>query len=59
VQYKADNYYAPECDGNIRWDDPDIAVAWPFAPVILSGKDQKAPSLRERAAESLNFVYEG
>ena len=24
VQYKADNYYAPECDGNIRWDDPDI-----------------------------------
>jgi dTDP-4-dehydrorhamnose 3,5-epimerase len=59
VQYKADNYYAPECDGNIRWDDPDIAVAWPSAPVILSEKDQKAPSLRERAAESLNFVYEG
>ena len=59
VQYKADNYYAPECDGNIRWDDPDIAVAWPLAPTILSEKDQKAPSLRERAATSLNFVYEG
>ena len=58
VQYKADNYYAPECDGNIRWDDPDIAVAWPFAPTILSEKDQKAPSLKERAATSLNFVYE-
>lgn len=59
VQYKADNYYAPECDGNIRWDDPDIAVAWPIAPVILSDKDTKAPTLRERAAASLNFVYEG
>ena len=59
VQYKADNYYAPECDGNIRWDDPDIAVAWPIAPTILSAKDEKAPTLRERAAESLNFVYEG
>ena len=58
VQYKADSYYAPECDGNIRWDDPDIAVAWPFSPTILSEKDQKAPSLKERAATSLNFIYE-
>ena len=57
VQYKADNYYAPECDGNIAWNDPDIAVAWPLQPVILSDKDQKAPTLKERAAESLNFVY--
>ena len=59
VQYKADNYYAPECDGNIRWDDLDIAVAWPIAPTILSAKDAQAPTLRERAAASLNFVYEG
>ena len=59
VQYKADNYYAPECDGNIRWDGPDIAVAWPIAPTILSPKDEQAPTLKERAAESLNFVYEG
>ena len=57
VQYKADNYYAPECDGNIRWDDPDIGVAWPLKPVILSEKDSKAPLLKERT--NLNFVYEG
>lgn len=56
VQYKADNYYAPECDGNIRWDDPDIGIKWPIAPVILSGKDEKAPLLKERT--DLNFVYE-
>ena len=55
VQYKADNYYAPECDGNIRWNDPDIGVAWPIEPVILSEKDQKAPLLKER--KDLNFVY--
>ena len=55
VQYKADNYYAPECDGNIRWNDPDIGVAWPIEPVILSEKDQKAPLLKERT--DLNFVY--
>lgn len=57
VQYKADNYYAPECDGNIRWDDPDIGVEWPIKPVILSEKDSKAPLLKERT--NLNFVYEG
>lgn len=57
VQYKADNYYAPECDGNIRWDDPDIGVEWPLKPVILSEKDSKAPLLKERT--NLNFVYDG
>ena len=56
VQYKADNYYAPECDGNIRWNDPEIGIEWPFAPVILSEKDEKAPLLSERT--NLNFFYE-
>lgn len=57
VQYKADNYYAPEYDGNIRWDDPDIGIKWPLQPVLLSDKDKKAPLLKERT--DLNFVYEG
>lgn len=56
VQYKADNYYAPDCDGNIRWDDPEIGIKWPIAPVILSEKDKNAPLLKERT--NLNFVYE-
>lgn len=37
VQYKADNYYAPECDGNIRWDDPAIGVEWPLQAGHLIG----------------------
>ena len=48
IQYKADNFYAPNCDGNIRWDDPEIKVDWPFAPTILADKDANAPTLRER-----------
>ena len=48
IQYKADNFYAPDCDGNIRWDDPEIKIDWPFAPTILADKDAKAPTLRQR-----------
>ena len=55
VQYKADNFYAPACDGNIRWDDPEIGVVWPLAPVVLSEKDAKAPLLSART--ELNFTY--
>ena len=48
IQYKADNFYAPNCDGNIIWNDADIALGLPFAPTILADKDAKAPTLRER-----------
>ena len=59
VQYKADNYYAPECDGNVRWDDPEIGIEWPIEPTILSDKDEEAPTLAERRAKGeINFVYE-
>lgn len=49
--YKADNYYAPEADGGIRWNDPDIGVDWRMAEPILSAKDEKNPFLREIEAE--------
>lgn len=48
IQYKADNFYSPTCDGNIRWDDTEIKIDWPFEPTILADKDAKAPTLRER-----------
>ena len=46
-QYKCDNYYAPEAEGAIRWDDPVIGVAWMLDPdeIILSAKDAAAPYL--------------
>lgn len=47
--YKADNYYAPEADGGVRWNDPDIGVDWGISEPILSEKDTKNPFLKEIA----------
>lgn len=45
--YKADNYYAPEADGGIRWNDPEIGVEWGVEKPILSAKDEKNPFLKD------------
>jgi len=47
VIYKVDNYYAPDSEGIIRWDDPDLAIKWPLNNPILSEKDSKAKNFRE------------
>jgi dTDP-4-dehydrorhamnose 3,5-epimerase len=48
VQYKTDNAYAPECDGAVRWDDPDLAIGWPVSGApVLSDKDAAAPRLAD------------
>lgn len=41
--YKADNYYAPEADEGIRWNDPEIAIEWGIKNPILSEKDRRNP----------------
>mgnify|MGYP000699438658 FL=1 len=45
--YKADNYYAPEADAGIRWNDPEIGVEWGVEEPILSEKDKKNPFLKD------------
>lgn len=47
IQYKVDNYYSPECDRSIRFDDPEIGIDWNISDPILSEKDLKAPLLRD------------
>ncbi len=48
LEYKCDNYYAPETEGAIRWDDPELAIDWRIdGEVIVSAKDQKNKPLRE------------
>jgi dTDP-4-dehydrorhamnose 3,5-epimerase len=48
-QYKCDEFYCPEAEGAIAWDDPDLAIDWmlPAEDVILSDKDRKHPRLKE------------
>lgn len=48
-QYKCDNFYAPQSEGAIAWDDPDLAIDWrlPSDKVILSEKDRKHPRLKD------------
>lgn len=45
--YKADNYYAPEADAGIRWNDSEIGVEWGAENPILSEKDKKNPFLKD------------
>jgi dTDP-4-dehydrorhamnose 3,5-epimerase len=58
VLYKADDYYAPECDGAVRFDDPDLAIDWGLdaAAAILSEKDAGAPAFADFDSP---FVWEG
>lgn len=53
--YKADNYYCPEADRSIIWNDPDIGVVWGIENPILSKKDANAPCLCD---SDVDFVYE-
>lgn len=48
-QYKCDNFYAPQSEGAIAWDDPDLGIDWriPAGQVILSEKDKRHPRLKD------------
>ena len=59
-QYKCDNYYAPQSEGAVAWNDPEIGIQWPDiiasaegytftdgTPLRLSEKDQKWPCLKD------------
>lgn len=47
-QYKCDEYYAPESEGAVAWDDPDLAIDWmlPKEDIRLSDKDKSNPNLK-------------
>ena len=54
--YKVDNYYAPEYDRSIRFDDPYINIDWNFPKeeILVSDKDKNAPFLKD--AEVFEYV---
>jgi len=52
VLYKVDEYYSPENDRGILWNDPALAIDWPVSEPLLSDKDRRHPTLAEA---ELNF----
>jgi len=54
--YKVTDFYAPECDSGISWNDPALAIAWPeFAGAQVSAKDALLPGFAELDSP---FVYQ-
>lgn len=48
ICYKCSDFYAPECDGAVRFDDPGIGIDWGLSgDAVLSGKDAAAPVLAD------------
>ena len=59
VSYKVSDYYAPECDSGILWNDPDLAIDWPLPSgqqPILSDKDAILSSFKDLSTNL--FPYE-
>ena len=58
IAYKVSDYYAPQSDGGIAWNDPQIGLDWPLAgrDPVLSDKDRSLPLL---AGFDSPFAYDG
>lgn len=57
IIYKCSDYYAPDCDAAVRYDDPDLGIDWGLdGDPVLSGKDAAAPRLHDLPAY---FNWEG
>jgi dTDP-4-dehydrorhamnose 3,5-epimerase len=49
-QYKCTDFYAPECERSIAWNDPELAIDWPLGETqipLLSTKDKVAPAFAQ------------
>ncbi|HVU88469.1 MAG TPA: dTDP-4-dehydrorhamnose 3,5-epimerase [Pirellulales bacterium] len=53
VAYKCSDFYRPECEIGIAWNDPALAIDWPLALPTLSAKDARLPRLHDLATGSL------
>ena len=51
--YKCTDYYHPESEQGILWNDPEIGIQWPITDVQLSDKDRANPQLSAQAVERL------
>jgi len=56
VSYKVTDYYAPECDRGLLWNDPELEIRWPLpeSEAVLSEKDRAHPLLKDLPG---SFIY--
>lgn len=47
VEYKCTDFYDPEAERGLIWNDPEVGITWPVADPILSARDQRHPTLAE------------
>ena len=47
VHYKVDEFYAPQSESGIIWNDPELDINWPFKNILLSDKDRLLPLMSE------------
>lgn len=55
VVYKVDSYYNPAGEVGIRYDDPDLAIAWPVKDPILSERDRSLPSWKDCISKPIRW----
>jgi dTDP-4-dehydrorhamnose 3,5-epimerase len=53
LTYLVDQYYNPDDENGLRWDDPNITIDWPHPEPILSERDQQNPKLADIPADRL------
>ncbi|MFM1859559.1 MAG: hypothetical protein RL133_1059, partial [Pseudomonadota bacterium] len=58
--YKTTQYYAPETEGAVHWNDPALGIQWPLASLgisepLVSAKDAQAPTLAQAQSAGLLF----
>ncbi len=58
VLYRADSPYAPEADGGILWNDPELGIPWGIADPVLSGRDAANPLLRDAVTGFEGWKFE-
>jgi dTDP-4-dehydrorhamnose 3,5-epimerase len=53
--YKCTDFYSPQGECSLRWNDPDVGIKWPEGAKILAPKDDSAPLLRDISVDRLDF----
>ena len=47
ILYLVSDFYAPDCEKTLIWNDKDVGIKWPIKPKIISDKDKSADSLKQ------------